>query len=310
LSIISVSEKLANISEQNYYFILFGSGLSRLGYSMSKPTLSNPLEKLLAESGHLERDSLYTEALKILDQIFQEGPDNPIIYPAICSVGRIFNRIGAKRDLLKKLDDLYFKYQNYLVGLAARDYSVTVLAKQRNFKEALNRSREVVAQYIDKEGLEENAAWALYEQGLINLELENQNDRIGKTLVISSTNAFGTILEKFPDSEAAEDEREQFPDLPPITDDTVFPEKYQLLSAYPNPFNPMTTISYMIPEDSHVEISIFDISGRLVETLINQKQNAGQYDVRWNAYSYPSGVHLYQIQLWDFQQVGKCLLVK
>jgi len=297
-------------SMSNYGNVDTNPTASSLGFSMSKPTTLNPLQKLLTESRQLERDSLYSEALKILDQIFQEGPDDPIIYPAICSVSRIFNRIGTRKDLLKKLDDLYFKYQNFLVGIAARDYSVTVLAKQRNFKEALNRSREVVAQYIDKEGLEENAAWALYEQGLISLELENQNHRIGKTLGISSKNTFITILEKFPDSDAAEDVREQFPDLQSYKSDTILPEKFQISLAYPNPFNPTTTFSYELPEESYVKISVFDISGRLVETLIHQNQNAGIYNVQWNASSYPSGVYLYQIKAGNFNQVKKCLLVK
>lgn len=84
----------------------------------------------------------------------------------------------------------------------------------------------------------------------------------------------------------------------------------KLMQNYPDPFNPTTTISYDLAKSSFVNLSIYEITGRLIETLVNQTQDAGYYDIQWNASSHPSGVYLYMIQAGAFQQTKKCLLVK
>ena len=96
------------------------------------------------------------------------------------------------------------------------------------------------------------------------------------------------------------------------------PRRFILSQNYPNPFNPSTKISYQLPKSSFVKLSIYDIGGKLVETLVDQKQNAGYYSIRWDANHYSSGVYIYRIQVSDpanggadgFQQVKKCLLIK
>ena len=88
------------------------------------------------------------------------------------------------------------------------------------------------------------------------------------------------------------------------------PTEFGLGQNYPNPFNPETTISYELPRESDVTLTIYDITGRLVETLVDQKQNGGQYSVQWDASSKSSGVYFYKISTGEFQQVRKCLLVK
>ncbi len=88
------------------------------------------------------------------------------------------------------------------------------------------------------------------------------------------------------------------------------PTAFKLLQNYPNPFNPTTTIPYEIPKTSHVTLTIYNMNGRIVEQLVNQKQEPGFYSVIWNASKYSSGVYIYRIQADDFQQVRKCLLVK
>ena len=90
----------------------------------------------------------------------------------------------------------------------------------------------------------------------------------------------------------------------------ICPEEYALFHNYPNPFNPMTTFKYELPEESHVILTVYDITGRNVQTLVNQSQAAGYYSVDWNASQFSSGVYFYQIHVGDFQQVGKMLLVK
>ncbi|HRS52651.1 MAG TPA: T9SS type A sorting domain-containing protein [Candidatus Marinimicrobia bacterium] len=88
------------------------------------------------------------------------------------------------------------------------------------------------------------------------------------------------------------------------------PQKAILVQNYPNPFNPVTKFTYQLPKESFVELSIFDMNGRLVDKIVNQFQPAGYYSVQWNAGNYSTGVYLYKFRADDFQQAGKCLLLK
>lgn len=79
---------------------------------------------------------------------------------------------------------------------------------------------------------------------------------------------------------------------------------------YPNPFNPTTTIKYEIPKNSFVKLSIYDLLGREISTLVNQAQNAGYHEVTFNAKDLSSGIYVYQIQAGEFSRIKKMLLVK
>ena len=95
----------------------------------------------------------------------------------------------------------------------------------------------------------------------------------------------------------------------------VLPEVFALHQNYPNPFNPTTTLRYDLPEDALVNITIYDMMGRQVKSLINQTQDAGFKSVIWNAtndFGKPvsAGVYLYQIQAGEFVQTKKMVLLK
>ena len=78
-----------------------------------------------------------------------------------------------------------------------------------------------------------------------------------------------------------------------IEDHTIVISGFTLSQNYPNPFNPITNISYTLPAESQVKLSIYNPLGELVETIVNQKQDAGKYDAVWNAGNHPSGVYIY-----------------
>ncbi|MBI2428242.1 MAG: T9SS type A sorting domain-containing protein [Ignavibacteriales bacterium] len=98
-------------------------------------------------------------------------------------------------------------------------------------------------------------------------------------------------------------------DVPRITSNAV-PQQYRLMQNYPNPFNPSTTIRYQLPEAGMVELTVFDMLGREVKTLIREKQEAGTYAIHYNAAALSSGVYLYRIHANGFTQTKKLLLVK
>jgi len=91
--------------------------------------------------------------------------------------------------------------------------------------------------------------------------------------------------------------------------------EFSLRQNYPNPFNPVTTLRYDIPENSHVTITIYDMLGRQVKTLINQTQDAGYKSLIWDAtndYGKPvsAGIYLYQIKAGGYMQTKKMVLLK
>ncbi|HIB14380.1 MAG TPA: T9SS type A sorting domain-containing protein, partial [Candidatus Marinimicrobia bacterium] len=98
-------------------------------------------------------------------------------------------------------------------------------------------------------------------------------------------------------------------------DEEAVPTSFTLFPAYPNPFNPMTTLRYDLPEQATVNIIIYDMLGKEVKTLVNTIQDAGFKSVIWDAtnkYGKPvsAGVYLYQIQSGEFVQTGKMVLLK
>lgn len=90
----------------------------------------------------------------------------------------------------------------------------------------------------------------------------------------------------------------------------VIPTEYSLYQNYPNPFNPLTKIQYDIPTDAKVQLKIYDILGREVKTLVNEFQNAGRYNVEFNASNFASGVYFYRIVTDNFSNTKKLMLLR
>jgi len=83
-----------------------------------------------------------------------------------------------------------------------------------------------------------------------------------------------------------------------------------MVSNYPNPFNPETTISFALPEASNVNLTVYDISGKTVTTLVNGYRNAGAHEISFDASNLTSGVYLYKLSTASSSLTGKMLLVK
>jgi hypothetical protein len=90
----------------------------------------------------------------------------------------------------------------------------------------------------------------------------------------------------------------------------VIPQNYELLQNYPNPFNPVTNIKFQIPKDGFVSLKVYDITGREITKLVNEVKQAGSYTVTFNGSNFASGVYFYRIQIGDFVQVKKMMLIK
>lgn len=95
-----------------------------------------------------------------------------------------------------------------------------------------------------------------------------------------------------------------------VEDNPAAVTTFSLSQNYPNPFNPMTTIRYSIPGYSFVELKIFDMLGREVQSLVNNEQSAGDHSVKFNGSSLPSGMYVYSIHAGEFMDSKKLLLIK
>jgi hypothetical protein len=90
----------------------------------------------------------------------------------------------------------------------------------------------------------------------------------------------------------------------------LVPTTYSVAQNYPNPFNPTTTIEFTLPQQSYVKMTIYDIMGREIATLVNGLKNTGRYSVIWNATRYASGVYFCKVTMGDYSSIKKLLFIK
>lgn len=90
----------------------------------------------------------------------------------------------------------------------------------------------------------------------------------------------------------------------------AIPGKVELQQNYPNPFNPSTSIEYSVPRTGLVTLQVFDISGRLIQTLINEQKSTGTYSVYFNASNLASGLYIYRLRVGSNIITKKMTLIK
>ena len=88
------------------------------------------------------------------------------------------------------------------------------------------------------------------------------------------------------------------------------PTEYALDKNYPNPFNPVTTMAYAIPKESHVKISVYNIMGQIIDVLVDENKGPGFYTQTWNGGNQSSGLYFYEIQADGFHAIQRCILMK
>jgi hypothetical protein len=91
---------------------------------------------------------------------------------------------------------------------------------------------------------------------------------------------------------------------------TLTPKQYSLFQNYPNPFNPNTLIKFDISKKSSVKIVIYDVTGRLVENLVDKELNPGTYEAQWDASDFVSGVYFCELVTDSYTETKKMVLLK
>ena len=136
--------------------------------------------------------------------------------------------------------------------------------------------------------------------------------------IISATHdLFGTIEEVFTSNVMMSVKNFQFSSSPLTADENIdqIPTRLAPKQNFPNPFNPVTTLRYTMPEKEIVNISVYDMRGKLVKTLVNSFQSSGKKTVHWNGTdsrdnTVRAAVYLYKINAGIFSQTKKMILLK
>ncbi|MDX2127546.1 MAG: T9SS type A sorting domain-containing protein [Chloroherpetonaceae bacterium] len=165
----------------------------------------------------------------------------------------------------------------------------------------------IVTRFLSDRGLKSYSSRSFLDHITITNELFSLH--LDSTQRVENTNYVGNYLSTTSDHYPVWT-RFQFAAPLSAKNDALSPRQFELAQNYPNPFNPTTTIRYQLPEASAVRLTIYDVLGREVATLVNGRQNAGTYRVPFNASGLSSGVYFYKLTAGNFTGSKKMILVK
>ncbi len=99
-------------------------------------------------------------------------------------------------------------------------------------------------------------------------------------------------------------------DSPLAYDSVGLPTHFSVSAAYPNPFNPLANLDYAIPESGNVKVTVFNINGQIINTLVDEFKSAGYYKVSWDAYNISSGIYFIKVESGQNVSTQKLMLMK
>ncbi len=273
-----------------------GSSLAKVTYS-PEPTFTSegddtsPEKVLMDVAKQQVKDGNYAEALSIYKDIILQYEDSKYANKALMRSLKLCRKYEIC-DASAYLDDLIEGVSNKSLLGYVKARKVSQYRRDHNLTKAIALSKEIIKEY--PESIRENTS--LFD--LFNFYHKELND-------MKKAEAYLDELKmKYPESKltiiARSDWGEDVSDveLPKLTfesmeeeENVVIPEEYALNAAYPNPFNPSTTLEYALPIQSKVVCSIFDLSGNLVKEF-NYDQNAGTHSITWDGSDVSSGIYL------------------
>ena len=186
-------------------------------------------------------------------------------------------------------------------GLSA-PYSPSYWVKNRQvFNSVLNGSKEEIDWYLD---------WGTYEPGIMT------SARLFKDGL--TTKGYDLVWNEWHEGHSWGSWRAHldnaleyfFPKTVGVASEDEIPTSFSLAQNYPNPFNPSTTITYSLPQAENVKLIIYNLLGEQVDILVNEYQQAGKYQLSFDAANLPSGIYIYNIAAGGFMETKKMLLLK
>jgi parallel beta-helix repeat protein len=247
-----------------------------------------------------------TNALQVYEGIISSTAteeEKYLAYQRKYSIGKL---TGQSTEYFNQLSNVFASLssntQDTLSNKILSQFSTLSKVGEQEYETAITEFDNIVQQNPNTE----EAVYAEIDALTTALLIEEadstlQKGRLGKYLIKSTSDynhKIDEILRKHFGSGSKETEKE------------LLPTEYTLYQNYPNPFNPTTTIKYDLPTTSDVSLIIYDILGRKIKELVNTKQQAGKYEVQFDASNLASGVYIYQLIAQEFVSSKKMILLK
>ncbi|MCK9559942.1 MAG: T9SS type A sorting domain-containing protein [Candidatus Marinimicrobia bacterium] len=288
-------------------------------YSIDNEQDAINFQEKMSQANHLISDSLYNEAIAVYRTIISDYPHcfestfalNGIVYSYYC--------LQHPEKILDELESLVLISKGKLIEIFIKDLISAEFIKNERFLEALNLLDELLIDY-EKYELYEQSAYTLLNKTYLQQYLKN-NLSIGKkgktTTQFNSVECLALLYSKYPNSVAASLAKEEFGN--DFIIDVPLPEQTEVLLAdhriYPNPFNPKTTISFDLPEQTVVGIIVYDLMGREVWKSAKTNYSAGTYSIIWNGVNQSgqpvgTGIYIVRLNSTKYTATQKVLLMK
>ena len=257
-------------------------------------TLSAQIKAEVKESKSFDKEKYKNDFENIGEQFKEyiiENPDSKYKGVAVTTAIHCFKAVEdyeAMKEFIEKVKD------DEEIGAYAERFMIDYYQGQKSYDQAIAVADELLENADD-----DLAITLLYAKGLLyGHDMDKPEEAI---------KCFTKIVKDYEEDGMADMALNQLSifgvnELKEVADEGKTDENLELaLSNSPNPFNPTTTISYQIPEQGFVTLKVYDMLGREVASLVNNKMEAGKYSVNFNAGNLASGVYIYHINVQSFE---------
>jgi len=293
-------------------------GLGKGTVATNTPQDSLPLAIRQAFRAELERN--YQDAAEQYSAYLNRYPDAESWQIALAGLVRSSYAGHLLSSLQTRLNRFYQEFPTTGMGISAGRYAMTVLANTHHYFPALERGDSLLTQYQSVGFSQEASAGVLFEQVTLYDYLEQEGSGLGKMSAKQLTSQLNKklrqLVDEFGTTETGKLAQSLYGSrLKNLASHPGIPMELVLQPAYPNPFNPTTTISYGLPNDQPVTLIVYDLTGRQVKTLVNARESAGMHSIQWdgtNGYGQQvsSGVYFYRLTVSKKVKTHKMLLIR
>jgi len=270
----------------NYYCTSWGSGLSKAlaaGMTAEEIAAREQLEKGYA----FQCEKLYSQAVQEFEAVVAQYPETEEAILALVRIPVCYRKLDRKNDVFSYMESVADDNQDELLGAMALSINVTKKIKDGDNDKALKDYEKIVDKFMPHDIAKE----AMY--GIFQIYFEQGNEKNArKTLkefekefpdddyVVFMKIALGDVsLENLPELEKGDHKNDEH--------DVVasgIPDHFDLVKNHPNPFNPITRISFELPEAMHAKLEIFNILGQQVAVLVDREMEAGRFTEKWDGH--------------------------
>ncbi|MFH1198090.1 MAG: C1 family peptidase [bacterium] len=269
--------------------------------------LSNSVYQSISNDGILDQSIYRNDYLSIISRFkdfIKQHPESGLSKTALTTIThcyKIIDEYDAMNGFLN--ETMADKSLTAVKGLAKR-FTIDYYNNKKEYSTSLSIADQLLKEYADDKDF---TCDILYTKGVIYAH--DLND------VKNAAECFLTIVNDYSDNILAERAIDELSLLGyEVKQNKEVTEGNKVegfsINNYPNPFNPTTTIKYTIPEDGIVTLKVFDVLGREIKTLVNQRQLKGDYSVEFDASGLASGMYIYQFRMNEYVQSKKMVLLR